>query len=127
MAAQHMPGPWQVGYRGTTVMGASPNAKVCDIRGWGYLTGKGDGALGLTEDEAVAVQSANAALIAAAPDLLVQLKSMLGLARFIIKAADLDPEATTVVLRNQGETVAEVPVSVLLTNTEAAIAKAEGR
>ena len=29
--------------------------KVLDLRGWGYLTGKGAGALGLTEEDAAKV------------------------------------------------------------------------
>lgn len=73
MAGQHMPGPWQVGFHAMDVVAPSKkggHAKVCDIRGWGYLTGKGHGALGLTEEEGYAIQQANAALIAAAPDLL---------------------------------------------------------
>lgn len=37
--------------------------RVLDIRGWGYLTGKGLGALGLSDAEGLAVQKANAALI----------------------------------------------------------------
>jgi hypothetical protein len=41
--------------------------KVCDIRGWGYLTGKC--ARALPDDEAVAIQTANENLIAAAPEL----------------------------------------------------------
>ena len=41
--------------------------KICDVRGWGYLTG--GGALGLPHDQALAIQEANARLIAAAPDL----------------------------------------------------------
>lgn len=70
----HTPGPWKPGYRNINV--TAVNAKiggevpVCDIRGWGYLTGKGHGALGLPHDEAVAIQEANARLIAAAPDFL---------------------------------------------------------
>lgn len=68
---------------------------------------------------------ANARLIAAAPDLLVQLKGLLGFARFVINAVDIDTEATKVVLRNKGEPVAEVPIAVLLKHSEAAIAKAE--
>jgi hypothetical protein len=39
---------------------------VCEIRGWGYLTGQGHGALGLSEAEAIALQRALAAYIAAA-------------------------------------------------------------
>lgn len=38
-------------------------AKKCDIRGWGYLTGMGHGALGLDYDDAVAIQRANADFI----------------------------------------------------------------
>ena len=36
---------------------------IADIRGWGHLTGKGEGALGLSHDEGAAIQDANAALI----------------------------------------------------------------
>ena len=39
---------------------------ICDIRGWGYLTGQGHGALGLSEKEAIAVQRAIADYIASA-------------------------------------------------------------
>lgn len=79
--AKHTPGPWKPGYRLLNVV--AENAKiggetpVCDIRGWGYLTGKGHGALGLSQEEAVAIQTANANLIAAAPDMLVALTSAL--------------------------------------------------
>jgi hypothetical protein len=52
------------------------DAKVCDIRGWGYLTGKGHGALGLPEAEAIAIQEANARLIAAAPELFEALRQI---------------------------------------------------
>ena len=33
------------------------------MRGWGYLTGKGHGALALPEDDAIDIQRANAAFI----------------------------------------------------------------
>jgi hypothetical protein len=71
---RHSPGPWKVGYRALDVMAESHVSgkgpmKVCDIRGWGYLTGKGHGALGLPQEEAAAIQYANAALIAASPAL----------------------------------------------------------
>lgn len=39
---------------------------ICDIRGWGHLTGKGSGALGLPHDEAAAIQDAHAHFIAEA-------------------------------------------------------------
>lgn len=45
---------------------------ICDIRGWGYLTGIGG--LHLSEAEAVEIQRANTRLIVAAPDLLAALK-----------------------------------------------------
>ena len=69
------PGPWEIGWLGGDVIaknlppGKGP-MKVCDIRGWGYLTGKGHGAIGLTEQDAIGIQNANARLIAAAPTLL---------------------------------------------------------
>lgn len=70
----HTQGPWSVGYLGSDIV--CPNEKIgghtklFDVRGWGYLTGKGHGALGLGPDEAAAIQKANAHLAAAAPDLL---------------------------------------------------------
>lgn len=37
---------------------------ICDIRGWGYLTGKGHGALGLSESEGRRLQEATGEHIA---------------------------------------------------------------
>lgn len=45
---------------------------VAQVRGWGHLTGQGS--CRLPESQAIAVQTANAVLIAAAPDLLEALK-----------------------------------------------------
>lgn len=67
VSAPHLrPGPWR--YDGVCKVWA-PSLKggetpVCDIRGWGYLTGGGHGALGLPEDMAIAVQNAWGQLIA---------------------------------------------------------------
>lgn len=76
----HTPGPWKVGYRALDIWAPSEKggeAKIFDVRGWGYLTGKGDGALGLSEDQAIAIQTANANIAAAAPDLLAAYKAAL--------------------------------------------------
>lgn len=73
---RHTDGPWKVGFRAMDVLAtdAKGDFKVCDIRGWGHLTGKGHGALGLPEAHAIAIQTAN--LIAAAPELLTALTDM---------------------------------------------------
>ena len=78
MSGKHTPGPWLVEIIGSPRVVAE-GAKggpfpICDVRGWGYLTGKGHGALGLPTDEAVSIQNANTHLIAAAPDLLALVK-----------------------------------------------------
>jgi hypothetical protein len=49
---------------------------IADVRGWGYLTGKGDGALGLSDDEALKVQREVMALICAAINALEELVAM---------------------------------------------------
>lgn len=73
--AMHTPGPWAVGWRALEVTAADGQMKICDVRGWGYLTGKGS--LSLDYDRAVAIQTANASLIAAAPDMLEALEKAL--------------------------------------------------
>ena len=73
--SEHTRGPWEA--NGDTVYAKDSGMRVCDIRGWGYLTGKGVGALGLPDDQAFAIQLANARLIAAAPDVTEALKSCL--------------------------------------------------
>lgn len=74
MKTKHTPGPWRVGYRAMDIvcdnMKIGGDAKLFDVRGWGYLTGTGHGALSLDADTAYAVQQANAALASAAPELL---------------------------------------------------------
>lgn len=73
----HTPGPWQVsGHLGTWIQTAGDpygygGMHIADVRGWGHLTG--GGACNLEEDSAIAIQTANAQLIAAAPELLAML------------------------------------------------------
>lgn len=55
------PTPWKVGYRALSIFTEDDEMKICDIRGWGHLTG--GGALNLPPDEAEAIQTANANLI----------------------------------------------------------------
>ena len=80
------PAPWiTCPHYGIMVYKPEPNdntaieMRICDIRGWGRLTGKGRGGLGLSDDEAEAVQKANAEFIANArkdiPALLAHIKA----------------------------------------------------
>jgi len=65
------PAPWE--YYGYGVLILAGNMRIADIRGWGHLTGKGTGGLGLSDDEAIAVQTANGELIAKARELMPRL------------------------------------------------------
>lgn len=61
------PGPWKVGPFASDILAPSEKGgetKLFDIRGWGYFTGQGHGALGLTPDEGRARQAANGAHVA---------------------------------------------------------------
>lgn len=60
------------------------NAHIADVRGWGYFTGMGHGALGLTEDEGIEAQRQIGQFIAAANPanikaLIAELKEARGL------------------------------------------------
>ena len=75
--AGHTPGPWQVANFALSIQavgdpyGHGP-MRIADVRGWGHLTGQG--ACRFDEAKATAIQTANARLIAAAPDLLAAAK-----------------------------------------------------
>jgi hypothetical protein len=60
----HTPGPWKADRMGCFIFAHDGQMPVCETRGWGYLTGfeKRD------DDDATAIQKANAQLIATAPD-----------------------------------------------------------
>ena len=47
--------PFRYDEEGQTIWDAN-NQRVLDVRGWGYLTGKGSGALGLDEASAIKIQ-----------------------------------------------------------------------
>lgn len=64
------PGPWKAETEYECAVYAHNNQmKIADIRGYGYLTGKGLGGIGLPDEEAKKIQDANARLIAAAPEM----------------------------------------------------------
>lgn len=48
------------------------NAHIADVRGWGYFTGMGHGALGLTEDEGIEAQRQIGQFIAAANPAIIK-------------------------------------------------------
>lgn len=69
---RHTPGPWRVqGPVGHIVTVGDPYGHgsmfIAQVRGWGHLTG--GGACRFDADKAVAIQDANAQLIAAAPEM----------------------------------------------------------
>jgi hypothetical protein len=74
------PGPWQVqpviGTWIETVGDPYGHGRmhIADVRGWGHLTGAGSCRFG--EEKAIAIQTANARLIAAAPDLLAVVRAL---------------------------------------------------
>lgn len=80
----HTPGPWRV-MPGQMIF-SGDSMRVCDIRGWGHLTGSG--AMNLPSDQAAVIQDANARLIAAAPDLLAACKMI---ASFAVSWQPLTP------------------------------------
>lgn len=57
-------GKWTADDMGEYIFAHEFNMMICQMRGWAYLK-----AQGLSDDEAIDVQKANARLIAAAPDM----------------------------------------------------------
>lgn len=88
------PGEWTVDRAGQV---CAPSLKggetrIIELRGWGYLTGGGHGALGRTGDEAVKLQDALAAHIAAAnPATILKLIACVEAAERWMKLRDAPP------------------------------------
>lgn len=116
--AMHTPGPWEVLKPVTTWIQTAGNPygrgsmHIADVRGWGHLTGRGGGCA-FGEDKAVAIQEANAKLIAAAPELLAALTAI----RWFCD----NPNGS------DGTDTLAMGLARLLPAARAAIAKAEGR
>lgn len=110
----HTPGPWRSDRDARAVYAG--DMRICDIRGWGHLTGQGHTALDLSPQEAVVIQTANARLIAAAPDMLAALKAV----RKVIAEASM-----TGFNCNDGDWAERLFASQQITH--AAVAKAEGK
>lgn len=70
---------------------------------------------------------ANGALVAAAPDLLTQLRGAVAMMRLAISSLGIDPDLTEIEFRANGEHIARVSMASLLSNGQAAVTKAEGR
>ncbi len=68
--------PWHVGHAAMAVQNEQ-GMKICDIRGWGFLTGTGHGACALPPAKAKAIQVQHANRIAAANDMLDALREAL--------------------------------------------------
>ena len=70
---KHTPGPWQADEMACYVWGKDENGgpfTVAEIRGWAHLSSHH------TDDEAIAIQTANARLIAAAPEMYEMLSKL---------------------------------------------------
>lgn len=87
---KHTLGPWEGDDYGGSVYNKA--GKVCDIRGWGRLTGKGTGGLGLSEEEAIIEQKEVQRLIAAAPVMLDALIEFVKLMEGPLKTAEMTVE-----------------------------------
>ena len=97
------PGPWEAENEyECAVYTYDRQMKIADIRGWGYLTGKGQGGMGLSSTEATKIQNANARLITAAPEMYELLKRLNETEDFF-EMADVSKEIPELLHRIKGE------------------------
>lgn len=78
LVSEFFPVPWKPDERTNWIWTASlkgGHAHMADVRGWGYLTGGGHGALNLDANEAAKIQDAIGRLIVAIPALLTALQA----------------------------------------------------
>lgn len=69
----HTPGPWRTDETEYSEFVFGPDGEmICQMRGWGYLTGE---RRKLSDKEAMEIQAANCELIASAPQLRAEVES----------------------------------------------------
>lgn len=113
IAAHVVNGPWRLGHGGTIVCTNAKiggEAKLFDVRGWGYLTGGGHGALGLSQEDGAKVQDRMAAVAIAAPEMLEACRFALKTILDEAEARNYDPPANT-------ELVAELEFAIAKATT----------
>lgn len=62
--------------------------KICDMRGWGHLTGKGGG-LGLSFEEAAPIQDARGELMALTPQTITAIRQLLATMKLMGEALEI--------------------------------------
>jgi hypothetical protein len=88
------PAPWTVGYEALHIDAKTEKGtmRICDIRGWGHLTGAGHGAFGYDAEKSKAIQENNCGVISASrtalPNALALLEVMARALAEIYDAAD---------------------------------------
>lgn len=127
-------GPWSVDSHALGIWGPSRKGgetKLLDIRGWGYLTGHGHGALALPADEATAIQKAMGEFVAHArtdiPALVAECRSLRNSHDSLVKA--LEPFANLGVGVGPDDEVDDAPYRILrgaIHNARAALSQAKG-
>lgn len=101
--AEFTKGNWTDDDIGAYVFAHGYDMMICQIRGWGYLKSSG-----LSDDEAIEVQKANARLIATAPELYELLNSMCSYINAIEHIIPHFPDALSLFAKNGKELLARI-------------------